>query len=307
MNKAAILTSVGSGNWTTASTWSPTVSPADGDVLVIQPGHQVTISGNLSYTGAPMQVEVHGTWRFDGGGAKISMPANSLVTVHEGGTVISTGPGASGNSQTITIGPTVFWNGGQDGDVSGPTGWPYNVLPVELLSFKVAADADRVRTAWTTASERAASHFDVQRSADAMSWSLVGQVEAAGNSAVTRHYGFDDHHVPAGTWYYRLVLGDEDGTRTPKPIASVRVHGMGGGLRCHPDPLLPGHVRIMGDVPFHSSGAPMWVDVHTGRSLPATTVEQGDTGMLVRVPEGHRGIHLIRLEGHGSCRFMLGN
>jgi hypothetical protein len=75
--QARVLQSVQTGNWTTTSTWSPAVAPAAGDTIIINDGHTVTISSNLSYTTTPMSIEVFGTWRFSGAGSRITLPCNS--------------------------------------------------------------------------------------------------------------------------------------------------------------------------------------------------------------------------------------
>ena len=77
--QARICTAVASGNWSTASTWSCGTVPTAGDTLIIPASRQVTINANIPYSGSHMAVIVYGTWRFDGGGAKITMPCGSAA------------------------------------------------------------------------------------------------------------------------------------------------------------------------------------------------------------------------------------
>jgi hypothetical protein len=120
------------------------------------------------------------------------------VFVPEGGSVISVAPGSGGSSQRITICSIDFWQGGPNSSISGPVGWPFNPLPVELLAFVAEASEEQVHVTWSTATELNSSHFVVQRSRELMDWTAVGEVEAAVNSLQVRHYKWLDEHVPGG-------------------------------------------------------------------------------------------------------------
>ncbi|MBK9147641.1 MAG: hypothetical protein IPM12_07480 [Flavobacteriales bacterium] len=94
-------------------------------------------------------------------------------------------------------------------------------LPVELMRFDADCDDGRVRLSWTTASEHGSSHFVIERSSDGESYSTIGQVQAAGQSANVIDYTFLDER-PLGVAYYRLQLVDLDGSKTESPTAFVR-------------------------------------------------------------------------------------
>ncbi len=276
---------------------------------MIQSGHTVTVSGNLSYTGAPMRVDVHGTWRFSGGGAKISLPENSVIYIHEGGSVISNAPGASGVSQLISIGGSVYWQGGHNSTVTGPAGWPYGPLPVELLAFTVTAAPDVVTARWTTATEWNASHFEVQRSHDLLDWSVAGTLNASGHSMQVQHYELVERSVPEGPWYYRLVQVDLDGTRNPYLVVPVTIAPVAARMDCTPDPFAHDLIHIRLNREGSMMEAPVLIDASTGR-IAMTTIEDASTvGMMVRIPDLAPGVYLLRapsLGREGSCRFVIG-
>jgi len=86
------------------------------------------------------------------------------------------------------------------------------VLPVTLVDFKATADGKISRLSWTTVTEVNNSHFEVQRSADGVSFETIGEVKGVGNSAVNNHYSFNDIATLNDDNFYRLRQVDMDGT-----------------------------------------------------------------------------------------------
>lgn len=88
---------------------------------------------------------------------------------------------------------------------------PIVLLPVEMMSFTGMASENGNRLWWTTATERNASHFSVERSTDGKTWESLGNVVAAGNSEVLQQYTFTDSHPETAVNYYRLTQYDLNG------------------------------------------------------------------------------------------------
>ncbi|MDZ7876232.1 MAG: T9SS type A sorting domain-containing protein [Saprospiraceae bacterium] len=109
------------------------------------------------------------------------------------------------------------------------------ILPVELLNFQVTPLSKTAYLTWQTASERNASHFDVQRSRDGKTFEKLGQVKAHGNSATLQSYAFTDETPAVGTYYYRLQQVDFDGTTALSNIVSVEF-GSKHKLQVFPNP-----------------------------------------------------------------------
>lgn len=90
------------------------------------------------------------------------------------------------------------------------------VVPVELATFDAKARGNDVDVFWSTASERNADHFVIERAntvtAGEPVFEAVGTVDAAGNSTTTRDYIFRDQDVANGSYLYRLLMVDADGT-----------------------------------------------------------------------------------------------
>jgi hypothetical protein len=78
---------------------------------------------------------------------------------------------------------------------------------------------------WTTASERNASQFVVERSMDRNRFEVAGSVRATGNSSMSNTYQFTDVNISrvamGKTVYYRLRIVDADGEFEYSPIVAV--------------------------------------------------------------------------------------
>ncbi len=98
------------------------------------------------------------------------------------------------------------------------------IVPVELLTFNGTYSNEQVHLDWTTASELNNSHFEVERSLDAKTWTQLGKVEGAGTSVEVQRYDFVDEDYFKGLNYYRLKQVDFDGTYEYSPILSLNVN-----------------------------------------------------------------------------------
>lgn len=306
--QASTLTSSGSGNWTNATTWAGIGVPAAGNTMVISNGHTVTVDGNLSYTGASMVVHVHGTWRFNGGGAKITLPAGSAVIIHDGGSVTSVAPGNGGTSQRIIIGSTTYWQGGPGSSVSGPWSWPQDVLPVELIAFNGSAQGDAVMLRWSTASESQSAQFHILRSRDGQAWTSVASQDAAGHSQQRIDYAYTDAGLAAGTWYYALTQSDLDGTLNELGVVAVEVRRTTSALRCALNEADPRRLNVWLTDAEDQALPFTLVDLARGTMLGLGAANLGAGGGLLELPPLAPGNYMVRVDDGQEamgCRFVL--
>ncbi|MBK8442449.1 MAG: leucine-rich repeat domain-containing protein [Sphingobacteriales bacterium] len=82
-------------------------------------------------------------------------------------------------------------------------------LSVDWLYFRGKRAVAANILEWATAAEYASDFFEVQRSADGGSWSVIGKVAAAGKA---HSYTFSDAQPLSGLNYYRLRQQNRDGT-----------------------------------------------------------------------------------------------
>ena len=106
-------------------------------------------------------------------------------------------------SNPTLYGPATMASGGT---VSG------SVLPVVLVGYTAELNNDKTITLnWNTAQETNASHFDIERSQDGTIWTVIGSVQAKGNSSTQTDYSYTDGHPASTVNYYRLRMVDLDG------------------------------------------------------------------------------------------------
>jgi large repetitive protein len=87
-------------------------------------------------------------------------------------------------------------------------------LPILLTSFTVTKQGDDAQLNWSTSMESNNKGFEIQRTVDKTSWTVLGFVAGAGNSETEKDYQYLDKNLPAGTYYYRLRQVDNDGHST---------------------------------------------------------------------------------------------
>ena len=111
-----------------------------------------------------------------------------------GGTVLTEGP-LFGSNLAVAFGPD------------------NTALPVDLISFSSAVDANNVTLNWTTGWEENNARFDIQRRTynSESQWKTVGSVAGNGTVYEERHYSFTDKNLNSGVYEYRLVQYDYDG------------------------------------------------------------------------------------------------
>ncbi|MGB1204867.1 MAG: T9SS type A sorting domain-containing protein [Chitinophagales bacterium] len=97
-------------------------------------------------------------------------------------------------------------------------------LPIELLDFKGKALENKNALNWTTVSEHNNAFFTLERSFDGQNFKAIAQIEGQGTSNQTKNYSFDDTHIAATQYYYRLLQTDFDGTTHILPTIQLYRH-----------------------------------------------------------------------------------
>ncbi len=119
------------------------------------------------------------------------------------------------------------------------------LLPIELLSFTGSRVGDVVQLEWITVTEVNNEFFTIENSEDLNVWTILANVNGAGNSNEQLTYTFEDSNPSMNRSYYRLKQTDFDGQFTyfdaiaieetqqdilllyPNPVtAYVRIYGL---------------------------------------------------------------------------------
>lgn len=189
------------------------LATASTTVTTLNPSDNVSVIGNLKlslYSGGYQD----GSWSnncTDGGteivGTQTGVASNDVTT-------------ASGFPATVSNGKFVQFTTPHFSEF-----WLHNTgslspLPVTLVSFSAACESSVAQLKWTTATETSSQKFILERSRDHVTWEVVKELAAAGNSSQYIHYAYTDNDPLSGISYYRLVQVDNNGERhTYSPIS----------------------------------------------------------------------------------------
>ncbi|UOQ96397.1 T9SS type A sorting domain-containing protein [Hymenobacter sp. 5317J-9] len=203
------------------------------------------------------------------------------------------GPGGAPSAGTLTSGEfsgfSDFTFGATDDNSQVNFFQSINPLPVELSRFGAQRQADNaVAVTWTTATEKNAERFEVQRSRNARDFETVATAKAQGTSSKATAYALLDKSAPAGLLYYRLRQVDNDGTAAFSPVVTVAGSGETTKLLLYPNPASTA-------ISFLAEAAtPYRVLNQLGQVLLQGTTEAGTAKVAVdKLPSG---LYLLELQ-----------
>lgn len=110
------------------------------------------------------------------------------------------------------------------------------ILPVVLTNFKVSNSNNAVTINWTTSSETNNQRFDIERSADGVSFNTIGSIAASTATTGVKNYEFLDRSPLSGTAYYRLKQVDKSGAFSYSSIKQVHFNGRIKLVSMYPNP-----------------------------------------------------------------------
>jgi hypothetical protein len=97
-------------------------------------------------------------------------------------------------------------------------------LPVLLTNFNVQCQPNKsTSVSWTTSQEINNNYFEVEKSANGITWSTLDKVPGSGNSSIQKNYQIND--AQGGAAFYRLKQVDIDGKITYSNNARASCEG----------------------------------------------------------------------------------
>lgn len=163
-------------------------------------------------------------------------------------------------------------------------------LSVKLISFTAAAESNRVKLNWATASETNNSYFTTERSADGAQWEAVNKVTGAGNSGnITTYQSYDESPL-SGTSYYRLKQTDFDGASAYSSVQAVTYTPSAKTISLYPVPNTGNTITIKGLTDYKNHE--LAVINASGAVLFNTTMSKAS----VELPALQPGMYIILLK-----------
>ena len=112
---------------------------------------------------------------------------------------------------------------------------PGSVLPLTLLSFNASPSGNAVKTSWTTTDEKNTATFELERSADGITFKPLAQLPAKDNAG-NNSYGWTDNNPYSGANFYRLKMIDQNGSFTYSQVVSVIFNAKVAAIEIYPNP-----------------------------------------------------------------------
>jgi hypothetical protein len=194
-------------------------------------GGSVTVSANTTTTLTDVVLSV-----FDGtcGALNILTPTASSGT----GSCID-GPAAGNEFGTYTVAANTTYYVRIYGYVGAQGAFPIQAtgapLAIKLANITATNVGSRNRIDWTTVSETAGDHFELERSTDGRNYTTITTITAKGEAAT---YSYWDATPEAGINYYRLYMKDAQGNGTYSREVTAVVKGNNAfGVTAHPNPV----------------------------------------------------------------------
>lgn len=165
---------------------------------------------------------------------------------------------------------------------------PYNSLPVKLLSFTGAINKQKVTLQWLTTEEQFVDRYEVEKSTDAMHFSLLNNVNSVNAAAHHTYYSYDNN--PAEGWnYYRLRVVGKDGKANYSTIVKVW-YSQSGNFVIYPNPAKD-ELKI--NLPASSSISQIAIVNSEGQVVKQlATSEQSFT---INIESLSKGVYFIRI------------
>ena len=173
-------------------------------------------------------------------------------------------------------------------------------LPVSLTAFSATAAGVNANLAWTTASEKNSSGFEVQVSTNGSDYRKIGFVASSSpNSQQKQNYTFVDTEAgKTGTRYYRLRQLDLDGTESFSPVRTVIFNGsvLATTITAYPNPFTS-YVDLNIDATTAGT-APVRVQLidMTGRVVQEQVISVENASLRIKALDGLRsGLYLAKV------------
>ena len=207
-------------------------------------GTNYPVTINVTTSGTPNAGEVvYVRWTTDNFSSSTNSTASGSGTswsisipAQTNGTTVKYYAFTAKSSPSFSTGDTDFFtlqlNNNSNSNYSYTTS---STLSVGMGSFSALMKNNTSVLDWSTASEKNAAHFDIQRSNDNSAWSNIGQLKAV-NNAYGSDYQFVDAQPLSGTNYYRLQMVDVNGSTELSKIVAVNASTGNKSLKIYPNP-----------------------------------------------------------------------
>jgi hypothetical protein len=232
------------------------------------------------------------------------------VSTGDGGATNSEGPGAgnpfnldlpviAGERYYIVINNFSATGIGFDIAFSGTAGLDCVVLPLELTEFGGEKVKDQNLLHWATAREYNTSHFEIEKSNDAMDFIKIGELKARNKKMENQIYQYWDNEPQIGISYYRLKQKDLDGTFTYTKTIAIDNQGIITSFelqKMYPNPA-QNSINFIFAIPSSNSEIQLEIFDSNGKSVSKNTenYEKGIQNFNQNLSSFSKGLYIVRI------------
>jgi hypothetical protein len=173
------------------------------------------------------------------------------------------------------------------------------VLVLLLENFTAYNEANAVNVVWQVATDTNVKKYEIERSSDGVNFTAIGELAAtnAGN------YIFTDNDPLKGNNFYRLVIINDDGTKSYSNVAEVtETISSSPNASFYPNPVVDHSVTV--NVSKINKGTYQLLLFNSaGQNVYSTTINyvSGNLTQLINLPQNiATGIYTIQLKNGGS-------
>ncbi len=247
----------------------------------------LTISANGGVGGSVNDPGEHGAGGGGGQGAIIFLSALPTDNI-----TVTTTPGAGGKNSTSS-GTTTTGDGAGSSNSGVVTGTPI-ILPVTFSSFTAVKSGSDALLTWKTSKTYQSVTFTIERSADGLSYTAIGDVNALIDASGSETYTFTDAAVLPGKNFYRIVETDLAGKQYYSNVAMVDWSSNTAVFHLYPNPSSGSFTLQL--VSAGAGPAVVCIQDIAGAAVYQATIVLADSKVLV-APSQHLtpGVYMVRV------------
>lgn len=266
-------------------------------VSTVSPTAEYTVEVSAKRLGSPDYAQMLFIWK-DAGGVDIGSP--EVQNISDNGnsysnfTQVVTAPaGAASAVVALQVGANGYLYADDWSMIQSMA-----PLPIELGNFSARAEGAYNTVQWTTLSQEAVSHFEVQRSANGRgNWESFEIVSAGVDSRTEQTYTAFDR-APTTSCYYRMVSHDLDGATQVSPVVLVN-RATTGGISISPNPTF-GELNVVFEI---ADATPYQIIDLQGRELQSGQFNAGTRNHSLDLNRLATGVYLLHAGEH-TVRFV---
>jgi hypothetical protein len=165
-----------------------------------------------------------------------------------------------------------------------------NLLPLDLISFKVNTSNNTIQLNWITDNEYNTQLFEIESCTDGISFTSIGTIPAK-NLKTRSTYSFTDKRINKTGVYYRLKMVDLDGSFKYSQIVYSDFKIENQNFTVYPNPITD---QLSISHPEASANAYVEIYELSGKLLLHYAIQKASSFTTIEVSKLEKGVYLLR-------------